>query len=177
MEEGRAKAKAKGGAARQTRAPAVTFAPGQEVLAWHRVSGWQNATVHSLREDGKYLLAWHSGDETDRVKSRTNLRKGVKDQCRLSAKGGAAPVPGALLEAEPPAVTLAAGGSVAGVADGAATEGGAVAGCAAKDGLGDMVLVGGDVGGGGMALHEEDGQEVPPPPAAHDAGSAALCRG
>ena len=77
---------------RRQRAPVSTFAISQEVLAWHRVHGWQSAVVHSVREDGKYVLNWQNGDETDRIKTRTNLRKGIKDQMKNSAKSSSAPL-------------------------------------------------------------------------------------
>lgn len=79
---------------RDSRAPISAFVAGQEVLAWHRVNGWRSAVVATVRDDGKYFLNWVDGDETDRIKTRTNLRKGVKDQLKTSSKSS--PGPGVL---------------------------------------------------------------------------------
>lgn len=76
------------GGRREGRAPVSGFVAGQEVFAWHRTHGWTSAVVSSVRDDGKYLLNWVNGDETDRVKTRTNLRKGVKDQMKNSKYTG-----------------------------------------------------------------------------------------
>jgi len=132
-----------GGGRRDGRAPVSAFVAGQEVLAWHRVKGWTNATVAQVREDGKYLLNWQDGEETDRVKTRTNLRKGYKDQMktakaltpRLSAVATLRDE-GAGLAAQPAA---GEGGA----------EGGLAADGAAKVGEGEVVISGGEVFAGG----------------------------
>jgi len=132
-----------GGGGRPARAAVSAFAPGQEVYAWHRNIGWTSATVAQLRDDGKYLLNWADGDESDRVKTRTNLRKGYNDQMK-SVK--------ALTPRLSAVATLrdeGAGLAVPPVAGEGGAEGGLAADGAVKVGEGEVVISGGEVFGGG----------------------------
>jgi hypothetical protein len=130
---------------RPARAAVSAFAPGQEVLAWHRNLSWKPATVAQLRDDGKYLLNWADGEESDRVKTRTNLRKGVKDQMK-SAKALTPRVSesrGIILRDD------GAGLAAPPVAGEGGAEGGLASDGAVKVGEGEVVISGGEVFGGG----------------------------
>jgi hypothetical protein len=137
------------GQRREGRAPVSAFVIGQEVLAWHRSNGWQPAVVMAVREDGKYVLNWLNGDESDRIKTRTNLRKGIKDQLKQSAKSTSAPL-GSVENREE-----VAGVATVGVTAIATVAGGEVgAAGAAKVGTNEVVITGGDAYSGATVSGE-----------------------
>jgi hypothetical protein len=119
----------------------------------------------SPRDDGKYVLNWTNGDETDRIKTRTNLRKGIKDQMKNSAKASSAPLAVGSSLREDGAVSLMASSLVG---DGG-VPGGEMSADGVKIGSGEVVISGGEVYGGSA----EGGVGGAAEPGAHGGGLKA----